>query len=61
MASEIIADSRATSPGIRTNPHLLAYATSRGAIQNFTAGLAQLVAEKRIRVNASRPVRYGRR
>ncbi|HEY1259859.1 MAG TPA: SDR family oxidoreductase [Stellaceae bacterium] len=37
------------------NPHLLAYATSKGAIQNFTAGLAQLLAEKEIRVNAVAP------
>ena len=28
------------------NPILLAYATTKGAIQNFTAGLAQLLAEK---------------
>ena len=28
------------------NPTLLAYATTKGAIQNFTAGLAQLLAEK---------------
>jgi NAD(P)-dependent dehydrogenase (short-subunit alcohol dehydrogenase family) len=33
------------------NPILLAYATSKGAIQNFTAGLAQLLAEKGIRAN----------
>jgi NAD(P)-dependent dehydrogenase (short-subunit alcohol dehydrogenase family) len=31
------------------NPTLLAYATTKGAIQNFTAGLAQLFAEKGIR------------
>lgn len=37
------------------NPHLLAYATSKGAIQNFTAGLAQLLADKGIRVNAVAP------
>lgn len=37
------------------NPSLLAYATSKGAIQNFTAGLAQLLAEKKIRVNAVAP------
>jgi NAD(P)-dependent dehydrogenase (short-subunit alcohol dehydrogenase family) len=34
---------------------LLAYATSKGAISNFTAGLAQLLAEKGIRVNAVAP------
>ncbi|TCT07655.1 glucose 1-dehydrogenase [Aquabacter spiritensis] len=37
------------------NPTLLAYATTKGAIHNFTAGLAQLLAEKRIRVNAVAP------
>lgn len=37
------------------NPHLLAYATTKGAIQNFTGGLAQLLAEKGIRVNAVAP------
>ena len=36
-------------------PTLLAYATTKGAIQNFTAGLAQLLAEKEIRVNAVAP------
>ena len=34
---------------------LLAYATTKGAIANFTAGLAGLVAEKGIRVNAVAP------
>jgi NAD(P)-dependent dehydrogenase (short-subunit alcohol dehydrogenase family) len=37
------------------NPTLLAYATSKGAIQNFTAGLAQLLAEQGIRANAVAP------
>ncbi|KMO34490.1 SDR family oxidoreductase [Methylobacterium aquaticum] len=37
------------------NPHLLAYATTKGAIQNFTGGLAQLLAEKEIRVNCVAP------
>jgi len=37
------------------NPHLLAYATTKGAIQNFTAGLAQMLAEKEIRANAVAP------
>jgi NAD(P)-dependent dehydrogenase (short-subunit alcohol dehydrogenase family) len=41
----------ATSP----SPHLLAYATTKGAIANFTAGLGQLLAEKGIRVNAVAP------
>ena len=35
----------------KPNPTLLAYATTKGAIQNFTAGLAQLLAEKGIRAN----------
>jgi NAD(P)-dependent dehydrogenase (short-subunit alcohol dehydrogenase family) len=34
---------------------LLAYATTKGAIQNFTAGLAQLLAEKGIRANSVAP------
>ena len=33
----------------------LAYATTKGAIQNFTAGLAQLLAENGIRANAVAP------
>ena len=37
------------------NPTLLAYATTKGAIQNFTAGLAQLLADKVIRANAVAP------
>jgi NAD(P)-dependent dehydrogenase (short-subunit alcohol dehydrogenase family) len=37
------------------NPTLLAYATTKGAIYNFTAGLAQLLADKGIRVNAVAP------
>jgi NAD(P)-dependent dehydrogenase (short-subunit alcohol dehydrogenase family) len=37
------------------NPTLLAYATTKGAIQNFTAGLAQLLADKGIRANAAAP------
>src|SRR5215213_1729075 len=39
----------------KPNPRLLAYATTKGAIQNFTAGLAQLLAEKGIRANAVAP------
>jgi NAD(P)-dependent dehydrogenase (short-subunit alcohol dehydrogenase family) len=35
------------------NPILLAYATTKGAIQNFTGGLAQMLAEKGIRANPS--------
>ncbi|MBO4220951.1 SDR family oxidoreductase [Bradyrhizobium neotropicale] len=37
------------------NPILLAYAATKGAIQNFTGGLAQMLAEKGIRVNAVAP------
>ena len=37
------------------SPQLLAYATTKGAIQNFTAGLAQLLAEKDIRANCVAP------
>ncbi|WFE76995.1 SDR family oxidoreductase [Roseinatronobacter sp. S2] len=37
------------------NPSLLAYATTKGAIQNFTAGLAQMLADKGIRVNCVAP------
>lgn len=39
----------------KPNPVLLHYATTKGAIQNFTAGLAQLWAEKGIRVNCVAP------
>ena len=41
----------ATSP----SPDLLAYATTKGAIANFTAGLGQMLAERGIRVNAVAP------
>jgi hypothetical protein len=34
---------------------LLAYASTKGAVLNFTAGLAEMVAEKGIRVNAVAP------
>jgi NAD(P)-dependent dehydrogenase (short-subunit alcohol dehydrogenase family) len=37
------------------SPHLLPYATTKGAIANFTAGLAGLLAERGIRVNAVAP------
>jgi NAD(P)-dependent dehydrogenase (short-subunit alcohol dehydrogenase family) len=37
------------------NPILLAYATTKGAIQNFTGGLAQMLAPKGIRANAVAP------
>jgi NAD(P)-dependent dehydrogenase (short-subunit alcohol dehydrogenase family) len=39
----------------KPSPELLAYATTKGAIHNFTAGLAQLLAEKGIRVNCVAP------
>ena len=39
----------------KPNPQLLAYATTKGAIQNFTTGLAQLLAERGIRSNAVAP------
>lgn len=35
--------------------HLLAYASTKGAVSNFTAGLAEMVADKGIRVNAVAP------
>lgn len=35
--------------------HLLAYATTKGAIQNFTMGLAQMLAVRNIRVNCVAP------
>lgn len=39
----------------KPKPTLLAYAATKGAIQNFTANLAQLWAEKGIRVNCVAP------
>jgi NAD(P)-dependent dehydrogenase (short-subunit alcohol dehydrogenase family) len=39
----------------KPNPMLLAYASTKGAISNFTAGLAQMLGEKGIRVNAVAP------
>jgi hypothetical protein len=39
----------------KPNPMLLAYAASKGAISNFTAGLAQMLGERGIRVNAVAP------
>jgi NAD(P)-dependent dehydrogenase (short-subunit alcohol dehydrogenase family) len=39
----------------KPSPHLLAYATTKGAIQNFTGGLAQMLADRRIRVNCVAP------
>ncbi|MFY0727401.1 SDR family oxidoreductase [Pseudomonas sp. NFX15] len=37
------------------NPSLLAYATTKGAIANFTAGLAQMLGKRGIRVNSVAP------
>ncbi|KQV33286.1 NAD(P)-dependent oxidoreductase [Rhizobium sp. Root1204] len=37
------------------SPQLLAYASTKGAISNFTAGLAEMLAEKGVRVNAVAP------
>ncbi|MDH6264623.1 NAD(P)-dependent dehydrogenase (short-subunit alcohol dehydrogenase family) [Rhizobium sp. SG_E_25_P2] len=37
------------------SPHLLAYASTKGAMLNFTAGLSAMVADKGIRVNAVAP------
>jgi NAD(P)-dependent dehydrogenase (short-subunit alcohol dehydrogenase family) len=37
------------------SPHLLAYAATKGAITNFTSGLAQMLAPDGIRVNAVAP------
>lgn len=39
----------------KPRPTLLPYATTKGAIQNFTGGLAQLLAERGIRVNCVAP------
>ncbi|MBW6425395.1 SDR family oxidoreductase [Rhizobium sp. XQZ8] len=37
------------------SPQLLAYASTKGSISNFTAGLAEMLADKGIRVNAVAP------
>jgi NAD(P)-dependent dehydrogenase (short-subunit alcohol dehydrogenase family) len=39
----------------KPNPGLLPYATTKGAIANFTSGLGQLLAEQGIRVNCVAP------
>jgi NAD(P)-dependent dehydrogenase (short-subunit alcohol dehydrogenase family) len=39
----------------KPNPMLLAYASTKGAVSNFTAGLAQMLGPKGIRVNAVAP------
>lgn len=41
--------------GYQPSPHLLDYATTKGAITTFTHGLAQNLAERGIRVNAVAP------
>jgi NAD(P)-dependent dehydrogenase (short-subunit alcohol dehydrogenase family) len=41
--------------GDHPSPQLLAYAATKGAITNFTSGLAQLLAPEGIRVNAVAP------
>ncbi|MDP9395821.1 MAG: SDR family oxidoreductase [Actinomycetota bacterium] len=41
--------------GFQPSPQLLDYATSKGAIVNFTKGLATLLVEKGIRVNSVAP------
>lgn len=39
----------------KPSPQLLAYATTKGAIANFSAGLAQMLGERNIRVNSVAP------
>ena len=39
----------------KPSPSLLAYATTKGAIHNFTAGLAQMLAGRGVRVNCVAP------
>ncbi|TDH21570.1 SDR family oxidoreductase [Segetibacter sp. 3557_3] len=39
----------------KPNPTLVAYAATKGAIQNFTSSLAQMLADKGIRVNCVAP------
>ena len=39
----------------KPSPMLLAYAATKGAVSNFTAGLAQMLGSKGIRVNAVAP------
>ncbi|MCX2968378.1 MULTISPECIES: SDR family oxidoreductase [Streptomyces] len=39
----------------KASPHLLDYATTKGAIATFTQGLAQMLAERGVRVNAVAP------
>jgi NAD(P)-dependent dehydrogenase (short-subunit alcohol dehydrogenase family) len=55
MSSGSVIINTASINSDQPNPTLLAYATTKGAIANFTAGLAQLLADKDIRVNAVAP------
>jgi NAD(P)-dependent dehydrogenase (short-subunit alcohol dehydrogenase family) len=45
----------ASIQGSKPSPELLDYATTKGAIINFTQGLGQMLADKGIRVNAVAP------
>lgn len=45
----------ASVQGYKPSPHLLDYATTKGAIVTFTQGLAQMLASDGIRVNAVAP------
>ncbi|MET7638677.1 SDR family oxidoreductase [Streptomyces sp. NPDC005438] len=45
----------ASVQGYKPSPHLLDYATTKGALVNFTQGLAAMLAERGIRVNAVAP------
>ncbi|MEU5400243.1 SDR family oxidoreductase [Streptomyces sp. NPDC005963] len=45
----------ASVQGYKPSPHLLDYAMTKGAIVNFTQGLAQMLAQDGIRVNAVAP------
>lgn len=40
---------------VQPSPHLPVYAATKAAISNFTAGIAQMLGEKNIRVNAVAP------
>lgn len=45
----------ASIQSLQPKSHLLAYATSKGAVLNFTKALAELAMEKGVRVNAVAP------
>jgi len=59
IAANLIARTSAaldeSTPTDQPKPTLLPYATTKGAIANFTAGLAQLLADRGIRVNSVLP------